>query len=85
MKDLRRVILDSAILVALLGMVAAIARSYFVTPVQIDGLEKADVEIRADVKAMWAARAVDHDLLQRIDERGAAIQRDLQELKARER
>jgi hypothetical protein len=40
-------------------------------------------QLQADLAKVNAARSSDHDLLQRIDERTAQTQRDIQELKGR--
>lgn len=43
-----------------------------------------DVErLQMDVSKVSESRALDHDLLQRIDERTAQTQRDIQDLKGR--
>lgn len=62
--------------IAILGFIFTVLKSAVLIPHDIDVLQ-------AEVRSVQLSRATDHDLLQRIDERTAATQRDIQDLKAR--
>lgn len=75
--DRRSKVVDSALIVALLAALLAVARAYFVTPVQIDDLQRTDAQLQTEVRAM----RTDHDLLQRIDERTERMAKDIAAMK----
>jgi len=62
--------------IAILGFIFTVLKSAVLIPHDIDMLQ-------AEMGRVELSRATDHDLLQRIDERTAATQRDIQDLKAR--
>lgn len=74
--DTKRSLELIALLVALAGSVAGVAKTYFVTPQRVETLERT-------VQAIEARTQTDHDVIQRIDERTAQTQRDIVEIKAR--
>lgn len=60
----------TALILSLILAVAGVAKTYYIVPVRLEALEEQAKESR-----------IDHALLQRIDERTEATQRDVHDIK----